>query len=64
MNTLPESRRAVYGRTYSRQYRHSDFDPIERPKRPFLTFQDALAAVLVGVLLTALLLHALDALVV
>ena len=34
MNALPEHRRALYARTYSRTWHPADYDPIERwPRR-------------------------------
>lgn len=62
MNSLPDNRRAIHGRTHDRSFRRSDFDPIDRPARPFLSFQDAMAAVVIGALAAAVLLHGLDAL--
>lgn len=62
MNQLPDARRAIHGRTHDRSYRRSDFDPIDRPARTFLSFHDAVAAVVVGMLAAAVLLHGLDAL--
>jgi hypothetical protein len=32
MNKLPKDRSTLYGRTYSRSYNPSDYDPIERPE--------------------------------
>lgn len=62
ISQLPENRRAVYGRTYSRQFRHADFDPIERPARWGLTLTDALGAIALGLGLVALVLYGLGAL--
>lgn len=61
MNALPESRRAIHGRTYSQRWRAADFDPIERPKAG-LTVTDAVGAVVVAVLAAVVILHALGAL--
>lgn len=61
MNTLPEHRRAIHGRTFNQRFRHADFDPVERP-RSGLTVSDAVGAVLVAVLAAVVLLHAMGAL--
>lgn len=61
MNALPESRRAINGRTFNQRWRAADWDPIERP-RTGLTVGDAVGAVVVAVLLAVLILHGLGAL--
>lgn len=61
MNALPESRRAIHGRTFDRRWRAADFDPVERPRRG-LTATDAAGAVVVAVLAAVVILHALGAL--
>lgn len=62
MNQLPESRRAVYGRTFSSRWSPAAFDPIERPRESWLRPVDVVGAVVVAALCAALLLHGMDAL--
>lgn len=61
MNTLPEHRRILHGRTYSRAWRASDHDPIERPSAPISQrVADALFATTLGIVVAALLVHFLS----
>lgn len=52
MNTLPDERRAIHGRTHSRPWSASDMDPIERYRGVSATERalDALLAVFLGVM--------------
>lgn len=59
MNALPESRRAIHGRTHSRAWNAGDMDPIERPPAvsTIERVADVLLACVLGVLGTVGLLH-------
>lgn len=48
--SLPEARRALYGRTFDRLYRESDYDPIEAPERSARIADLCIAVIAVAVL--------------
>lgn len=54
---LPEHRRAIHARTYSRAYRHEDYDPIQRYPGTQGTLRGVALAVVIGVTLAAALVH-------
>ena len=58
MNALPDSRRAIHGRTHSRAWHGGDMDPIERVRvSRWERVADVLAAVAIGILSAAALAH-------
>lgn len=58
MSALPEHRRILHGRTYSRSWHPCDSDPIERYRAPITQrVADALFATLLGICGAALLVH-------
>ncbi len=61
MNTLPESRRALYGRTYRESWSPGSMDPIERHRRvPFIDrVLGVLLATAIGVTLALIAAHEL-----
>ena len=62
MNTLPEHRRAIYGRTHRQSWNPASFDPIERHKRPVPLTDRVLGFLLacgIGVVLALILVHEL-----
>ena len=62
MNTLPEHRRAINGRTFSESWNPGHFDPVERYRSP-VPIVDRIGGVLlcvgVGVTFALLLVHEL-----
>ncbi len=50
MNSLPESRRVIYGRTHASMYRHEAHDPIRHYRSHWARLADAMAALVLGVL--------------
>ncbi len=61
MNSLPESRRALYGRTYRESWSPGSMDPIERhPRVPFIDrVLGALLAVGFSITVTLIVVHEL-----
>ena len=58
MNALPDSRRAIHGRTHSRAWHAGDMDPIERFRVSKVErIADVLLAVLIGIFLALALAH-------
>lgn len=54
---LPEHRRAIHARIYSRAYRHEDYDPIQRYPGTPGALRGVLLAVVIGVALVAALVY-------
>lgn len=57
MNTLPEARRMLAGRTWASAWRAADADPIERPRGRPIPGADIALAVVIGLGLAATLIH-------
>lgn len=58
MSALPDHRRILHGRTYSRSWNPCDFNPIERHLSPVTErIYGVLLATLMGVFLAAALVH-------